>query len=215
MISIDFWGTLGKSSPDFYPKKIELLQAFISTSDMDIENGLNTTKEYLNDLIEKTGFQPSIDVIFKYLLSNINKRLYKITECDLTQLIKSYQELATEYSPIVFSEDTINCIHELKDNGHMLTLSCNTMLITSVPILQSLHDWGIYNDFRYTLFSDEMGYAKPNALMYNRSNYHIGDNAITDGLGARLARSQPILINSTKLTIRDAIDIISNHQLQF
>ncbi len=45
--------------------------------------------------------------------------------------------------------------------------------------------------------------------MYGKSKYHIGDNPITDGIGAELAGSIPIIINSNSNNIRNAYNIIS------
>jgi hypothetical protein len=39
-------------------------------------------------------------------------------------------------------------------------------------------------------------------------HFHIGDNILTDGIGAEIAHSSPIIINSNKQTIKDAYNII-------
>lgn len=209
-VSIDFWGTLGKSSPEFYPKKIELLQEYISADFEEIEAGFLTTKKQLNEIIELSGFQPPIREIFQLLLSNINKGYFRINPTKLNALIEEYQELAEKYHPVIFSEQTFVSIKDSYNEGCDFFLSCNTMLITSMPIINALENWGIYECFQNTMFSCDKPYAKPHFSMYQNSDFHIGDNPITDGFGAILAGSTPIIINSNNQTIQDALNIIRN-----
>lgn len=207
-VSIDCWGTILKSSPTFTQEKINLVKKYFP----DIDNSFilscfESTKKVFNDVIENSGgMQPPIKSIFRYLLSKFNRGYSEFYF--ISSFINEYQKLALQSSPILYSEETITWIKKLSLD-HKLLLSSNTMFIKGKTIQEILYKNGIGDYFDKFIFSDGERLAKPHIHMYLNSNYHIGDNPLTDGIGAENAGSIPIIINSTDLTIKDAYYIIS------
>ena len=101
-------------------------------------------------------------------------------------------------------------MNTLVEDDHELYLSCNTMFIGDKPITKSLENWNVVHFFKNLKFSVNSDFATPHFCMYQNSDYHIGDNPLTDGYGAELAGSIPIIINSNNQTFYDAINIIRN-----
>lgn len=208
-ISIDVWGTLLKSSPNFFTEKKELVKKhtpFI-VADKSIDESFSLTKKVFNEVIENSGgCQPKIEHIFCYFFSLLNGGYSSFSF--LNDFIHEYQQLAIVSSPIPYSDETISVI-EMLSKEHELVVSSNTMLIAGSTLEICLSNAGLGKYFTSFNFSDRMGLAKPNKAMYGNSDYHIGDNYITDFKGADYAKSIPILINSNSKTILDAYNIIS------
>jgi len=205
-ISIDLWGTLIKSSPLFHLKKTELTKEFFSCSEMLSNHNFKTIKNNLDCIIERTGWQPSKELIIKLLnsyFSPSDPNLLKTIE-----FYRAYQDLAIKYPPLLYSEDTIKYLRLLSEN-HLLILSSNTLLLEAKTLFTIIDNLGIFNYFTNFNFSSDLLVSKPNKEMYSKSHYHIGDNHNTDYLGAKRAGSEPIIINSNSRTIKDAYHIIS------
>jgi putative hydrolase of the HAD superfamily len=207
LVSIDMWGTLVKSSPSFTEAKLELTKRFFPIYSEFIVECYTQTKKQLNDIIEITGFQPSDEIIFKLLFSKLNNGFSDFKF--LKKFVNEYQKTALQNPPELYSEETIEYIEKLTILSlNKLIISSNTMFISGDTLRKILKIHNIYHFFRKCYFSDEMKVSKPNENMYGRSKYHIGDNALTDEVGARCANSIPIIINSNGKTIKDAYDCI-------
>lgn len=212
IVSVDCWGTLLKGSPTFSKKKIELVKRYMPhlTDDNYIKFCFSSSKLTFNDIIERSGgLQPSIDHLFTYLLTMLNREYAKFDF--LSAFIYEYQQLAINCHPIIYSDETIEWLQKIREiKSTLLLLSSNTMFIKGDTLHTCINKLGLSGVFYKYRFSDELGLAKPNKYMYGGSTYHIGDNQLTDGIGAYLAGSKPIIINSTNLTIKDAYNIITN-----
>ena len=205
-VSIDLWGTLIKSNPEFLIEKRKLVRKYINDiSDEEIDNAFERAKDKLNAVIEVTGWQPKLDVIHKVLSYELS---YKIEPAyPLYPFTYSYQALVIDYPPLIYSDETIEVLSDLARIAN-LYLSSNTMFIEGNTLTDSLDNkYNLFKDFDVLFFSDQMGFAKPHKNMFPAC-FHIGDNPITDCWGAEKADSKPIIINSNSLTIKDAYDII-------
>lgn len=205
-VSIDCWGTLIKSTPAFSEAKIGLVKKlFPDISYAYIEQGFNTTKKELNNLIESTGCQPSDETIFGRLLWKLTCGYHD--DDAIFKFRQAYQELANQHLPQIYSEETIEIIKKLSET-HELIISSNTMFISGTVLERSLYENGIHDCFSKFLFSDRVKRSKPHCSMYGGSQFHIGDNRVTDFIGAKMAGSTPFIINSNDQTIKDAFDFI-------
>ena len=204
-VSIDLWGTLIKSNPEFVVEKRKLIKKYVDISDEEIDNAYKRAKEKLNAVIEVTGWQPSLDIMHRVLgfeLSYTIDSVYPVYPWHY-----HYQALAVEYPPLIYSDETIEVLDNLARKAN-LYLSSNTIFIEGSTLADSLNNkYNLFKDFDILFFSDQIGYSKPHPRMFT-SDFHIGDNPITDGWGATKAHSKPIIINSNNLTIKDAYDII-------
>jgi len=204
-VSIDLWGTLIKSSPQFVSAKYELVSRYFpKATEAEIRNGFASAKDKLNAIIELTGWQPSKSFIYDVLLKSIDPSFNDL----YTYFYFDYRGLALKHTPDIYSDETIEYLEKMKEEGFDLILSSNTMLIEGSYMLAIITKLHLHKYFDVINFSDIEGYSKPNPAMYSDSQFHIGDNPVTDGLGAKRAGSTPIIINSTPLTIKDAYDFI-------
>lgn len=207
MISIDLWGTLIKSSPTFQIRKLKLFNEYFDDSDAHILRMIHETKIQLNSIIEVTGWQPELMIIWTLLFSKLKLRTGKTVNWNLiSEFNERYQDLVYNDPPIDYSDITAEYVKKLSELGD-LRISSNTMFIEGDTLYNIL-------ERRYgallticAKFSDIERVAKPHLLMFN-STYHIGDNMRTDYVGAKAAGSIPIIINSNDRTIKDAYDII-------
>lgn len=209
-ISIDCWGTLLKGSPTFSAAKIELVKKYFpGHTDRFITYCFSEAKKTFNDIIENSGgCQPSTDSIFTYLLSKLNMGYSEFPF--LKDFISAYQSLALEHPPLPYSETTVPVIRCLSKK-HKLIISSNTMFITGDTLQESL-DNAMAACFTAYRFSDHMRVAKPHKFMYGASDWHIGDNPVTDSVGAFSAGIKSIIINSNDKTIEDAYNIINQRK---
>lgn len=106
VISIDLWGTLIKSSPRFKKEKINFCKKFFPNStDANIEKAFFEVKSQFNAIVEATGYQPPLRLIFELLLCKLNGKYASFDFLD--DFIQSYQELAIDVPPQVFSTETL------------------------------------------------------------------------------------------------------------
>jgi len=96
IVSIDLWGTLIKPNPLFKAVKVELVKKYFKhLNEYYILECFEQSKKQLNLLIENTGFQPDIEVIFNVLIQKLNGA-YK--ECSfINEFISDYQNIDIKY----------------------------------------------------------------------------------------------------------------------
>lgn len=211
-VSVDLWGTLIKSSPYFVNAKSNLIRRFLNghLTDFEIERIYRITKLQLNEVIEVTGWQPSQDAIFQLLLCNLSKRK-EIAFPWIGEFMHKYQELALNFKPKLYDDNTFRALDLLSEKCE-LVLSSNTMFVEGATLKKILEEMGLAEYFTKMLFSSEVGFSKPHRSMYDGSDYHIGDNTLTDYIGAAHAGSKGILINNhDKQTLHDAYYIITQN----
>jgi FMN phosphatase YigB (HAD superfamily) len=217
VISIDLWGTLIKSSPSFTDAKVALVEDYFpECKKAYILNAFECVKHHFNEIIESIGWQPTQLQLFTYLFRQFDPNLDIFSKHDskikIAFFAKEYQELALQYHPVIFSDETIDFLEKLAINNE-LKISSNTLLIDGDTLFAVLKKLKISKYFNDMLFSDKTKVSKPNPLMFG-SKYHIGDNPFTDEYGAKISSSIPIIINSTNLTIKDAYNIITSQSGQ-
>ena len=110
--------------------------------------------------------------------------------------------------PEIYCGETLKYLHEIFRASNII-VSSNTMFITGDTLKKCIAKTGMAKSIDDYRFSDEVGYSKPHGSMFANSDFHIGDNPLTDYVGARKCGSQPIIINSNDKTLKDAYDIIT------
>lgn len=208
--SIDLWGTLIKSSPLFSEEKYKLVKEYFPTVDQPYaEEVFRLVKKEFNTIIESTGYQPTEFVLYSRLFYLLNGGLGRLK--DVRNFIEEYNELALKFHPILFSDETLPGIEKLSKTCE-LTVSSNTMFIRGSVLEKTLKKLGLKSFFTNFNFSDQLKVSKPDSAMYfcrtSYSDFHIGDNQITDRIGPELIGSKAIIINSNKKTLNDAVDLI-------
>ena len=213
-ITIDLWGTLIQGSPLFNQNKVELVKNTFGTVDSDkINSAFTNTKRYFNNVIENSGLHFNRIDIFSAFHFNLYGTYPSYKQ--LLYFINEYDKLALEYYPhVIDHENTHESLKKLSEIGELI-LSSNTFMLNSNTLIENLDNLYLKEYFKEFLFSDVLGHSKPHIDMFAGSNYHIGDNQITDGVGALNAGSIPIIINSNSKTLEDAyLFIIESEGIQ-
>jgi putative hydrolase of the HAD superfamily len=101
--------------------------------------------------------------------------------------------------------DVISILQRMQGHVHRLGIISNTGRTPGRVLRQLLRQLGIHEFFRATVFSDEVGWRKPDRRIFARaaemlgvhssSILHIGDNPETDVWGAKQAGMQALLLD--------------------
>lgn len=189
-ISFDLWGTLIKGNPIYGAKRLEFLQRFTNCRINIISEIISNIKRKHNILVEQHGVQFSSLDLYKQIIHSLN-----INKIDAEDLREELGKLFIEYPPILLP-DALSILDFCSYHNLDKYLLSNTLMIDGEFIRIALKD--ILNQFRYKIFSDEVGVSKPNPLIFKIARdtinlmsekdcdvLHIGDNYITDGAAVK------------------------------
>lgn len=207
IVSIDCWGCLIKSAPAFHAAKLELTKQYFGLDEEHSANAFKAAKVSLDTKIEATGIQPTNLAIWEHLFYTHLVPGMGATRGVMKKFYHDYQALALRYPPVMFNSGIEEGLRRLSESFDLI-LSSNTLLINGTTLANVLKSLGLSKYFSSMNFSDKLGCAKPNPRMYGESKFHIGDNPITDGIGAENAGSTSIIIHSNGRTLMEAVEII-------
>jgi putative hydrolase of the HAD superfamily len=99
--------------------------------------------------------------------------------------------------PPYLNPDANSILEELSETGKRIGLICNTGLTPGFALRRFLESEGILEYFDFLVFSDEVGFRKPDRRVFHfvarkleadpRSIVHVGDNLWVDVFGAESA----------------------------
>ncbi|TGN26086.1 HAD family hydrolase [Empedobacter tilapiae] len=198
--SFDLWMTIIKSNPQFKPKRTKLLQDFFSI-DKSLEEINKTIRYYdnlYNQISEKTGNHIPREEVFYLILDALKKDITQITTPQLTDFFALADTLFLENLPEVLWKDIYVILEEIKNQGKTTNILSNTAFIHGNSLRKVLEDLGLADYFSFMIFSDEVGFSKPNIKIFeylyqktleikdiDKSKIiHIGDNSFADYNGA-------------------------------
>lgn len=187
-ISFDLWDTLYKGNPQFHKLREEYLHEKFRVSETEVKSAIKKTKTLCDGTSEKTMWCIDSKTQLWHLLDNLGcasiKNAQELFEFTHTTFLNNIPR------PTFTKDDLIG----LKQSGLSISISCNTGLISGKTVRDMLIETDIYNLFDFCLFSDEIGYFKPNPFFMDmiisipncKANHfeevlHIGDNLNTDG----------------------------------
>lgn len=176
-----------------------------------------------NSINEITGKNIDSEEMYLMVIFYLNKSIKPFENIDLTSLYLEMEKLFFEYSPMLFNNETKNCLDKIKQNTkNTLNILSNTGFIKGKTLKKVLDNLEISQYFNFEIYSDEIGFSKPNLKIYNnlifevnklRNNsismneiIHIGDNYNADILGAQKAGIKTFQINSNNNSIIDLIN---------
>ena len=194
--SFDFWNTIAISNTLFKQKRAEYISSVVN-NDLTI-NQINIAfskigNEYNNE-IENGLKSISLLELYKNVLIELN--CTSIIKIEL--LIKEVEKIFINYPPII-DNNFLKYYESIKNNNVTFSITSNTGFISADVIKEFLISSGIHENFNFYLFSDEVGVGKPSIIIFNelireaKKNHptlslneilHIGDNYLTDYLGA-------------------------------
>ncbi len=194
--SFDFWNTIVISNPLFKRKRAEYLLNILN-QDLTI-NEVNLAfekvgKDY-NRIVEEGSIILKPVELYKKVLEELNC----VIPQKLDHLVNEIDQIFLQYPPSISSgfNDYLEIIIGSKKS---ISITSNTAFISGSTIKSYLNSIGLAVKFNFFLFSDEVGFAKPTTYIFKKllSNIreynpyiskneiiHIGDNILTDYLGA-------------------------------
>ena len=200
-ISFDLWLTLIKSNPEYKIRRNRLMIDFFS---IDLEPSIvdavySKCDRVFNTINEVTGGNLDANELWLIFLSEVNVDVKSMTLERLQEFIDETEKLFFQYHPNLIDKRTPELFNNLVNEGHTLSLLCNTAFTKSNFLKKLLNILGVDKYLSFQLYSDEMGYSKPNVKVYEQMYaevqklkpltkndiMHVGDNPRADLWGAR------------------------------
>lgn len=198
-ITFDFWNTLYKPSPDLgiSEKRVASLQNELNLAGYKLADGLvmeivKQARDYAYDKQRQEGIDISPRSQVDFILEKLG---IKIDQPEWEKLYQVYSQVLISLPPDL--NDGVLDTLPLLARKYKLAVICNTGVTPGHILRDIMKKDQIFDFFQLTVFSDEMGWAKPNpqifhytlqALQVNPEEAaHIGDDSLTDIRGAKKA----------------------------
>lgn len=199
-VSFDLWLTLIKSNPEFKSKRNQLFKDFFKV-EASIEKITEVVRYYdvlCNNTNEKTGLNIDTFEIYYLILNALNVRVNEINTEHLNQFYKETEVLFMDYKPQLINPQTDSLFKEIISQNKTINILSNTGFIKGYTLRKLITHYGLNEYFKFQIYSDEVGYSKPNPkifqLVHDEINcfknvqknevIHIGDNQTADYNGA-------------------------------
>ena len=218
--------TLIRSNPNF---KLERAKFFFSTFNFSKKTLEEVEKEFrrvdlmCNAINEKTGKNIDAEEMYLMVISAINDNDPEaVVTVNIDALYLEMDVLLMRHLPVHYSSDTIKVLQSLKQSEcSTISLLSNTGFIKGQTLRRVLHTLELDAFLDFQLYSDEVGFSKPNPfffqLMLDKVKkpgtnitlddiIHVGDNPVADVVGAQQMGIQSLLINSNHLTINKLLN---------
>ncbi|WP_417942348.1 HAD family hydrolase [Flavobacterium sp. RS13.1] len=199
-LSFDLWLTLIKSNPEFKQKRNLLFRDFFEI-EQPIEKVNEVVRYYdvlCNNINENTGLNIETYEIYYLILGALNVDLGKYGTDKLLQFYNHTEELFLKYKPVLIFNDIQKMFEDVTNNGKSVSVLSNTGFIKGFTLRKLLKYYDLLDYFKFQIYSDEVGFSKPNTEIYQlvfdeinkykkvekKDVLHIGDNRIADYNGA-------------------------------
>ncbi len=198
--SFDLWLTLIQPNPYYKQKRNRLVIAYfnIDTTPELVDQVYSKYDRLFNTINEITGGNLDAYEMWLIFLDELGVDIRTVSPSVIEDFKQQTEQLFFENPPTLLDKNTLSVFKTLKDNGCTLSLLCNTAFTESSILKKLLIQLGASDYLDFLLFSDEMGYSKPNKKvfehLFNQANalkpllhkeiLHLGDNPIADVKGA-------------------------------
>ena len=205
-ISLDLWGTLIQSNPEFKKKRSLLIFEKYNLNKRSI-NFINRSFKLVGYLCDKInmilGGKISSKKMNSIFLLTMGYNLKEI-ENILDDFIKDIADLFLLYPPYC-DTNSIELLFQIKKKC-TINISSNTGYIESDTLKQYFQNANLNSLIDFYVFSDEIKASKPYKLFFQKvkelsgakSILHIGDNKFADGMGAYFSGIKSEIISPTK-----------------
>lgn len=198
--SFDLWLTLIKSNPEFKNKRNLLFKDFFEID--CTKDKLSEVVRYFdllcNNINEKTGLNIDTFEIYYLILNALNVKIDEIETEKLTQFYDETELLFMKLKPDLIDPKIQLLFQQIVAQGKTINILSNTAFIKGITLRKVLEHYELNRYFSFQIFSDEVGFSKPNSaifqLVYNeiksfksiekKQVLHVGDNKIADYNGA-------------------------------
>jgi putative hydrolase of the HAD superfamily len=151
-----------------------------------------------NNINEKTGLNFDTFEIYYFILNALNVNIDEIGTDKLTQFYDETELLFMNFKPELIDSKIQVVFKEIVEQGKTINILSNTAFIKGITLRKLLEHYELSPYFSFQIFSDEVGFSKPNPaifqMVYNeilnnksiekKKVLHIGDNKIADYNGA-------------------------------
>ena len=159
--SFDLWLTLIKSNPLYKQERTTYFYNKFNTKDKHIDEiavAFRKVDLMVNAINEKTGKNVDADEMCLMVIAMINDYAFPFNEIDLVQLDHEMEELALSHLPVLYGDECIDVLAEIKSTGLSSTnILSNTGFIKGKTLRKILNHLKLDQYLDFQLYSDEEG----------------------------------------------------------
>ncbi|WP_136666507.1 HAD family hydrolase [Flavobacterium sp. H122] len=199
--SFDLWLTLIRSNPEFKNKRNQLFRDFFE-ADCPLDKVAEIVRYYdvlTNNINEKTGLNLDTYEIYYLILSAMGLDIREISTKRLQEFYNETESLFLEYKPELLNPDIQVLFKKIREEEKTMNILSNTAFIKGLTLRKILSHYELEDYFSFQIYSDEVGFSKPNHAIFQmvydsisdekriekKKVLHVGDNVIADYNGAR------------------------------
>lgn len=214
-ITIDFWGTLlldNASADNRYKGRrmgefVDILaRAGLAVPRHALDAAYDASAGYLGRIWGEYRDVPVEGHVSAILAAAEPDLARRVSRTVMEELVEAYARPALLVPPSV-DPAARTAVDTLVRRGYALVLISNTMRTPGFALRRLLERYGLLPYFKETIFSDEVGIRKPAPEIFSlalravggevATAVHVGDDAVLDIEGARMAGMRVIHVRST------------------
>lgn len=203
-VTFDLWNTLIRNK-DYTSLRIRRVREFLDRHTPAPNE--ETIREVYRSVEDRWRSDPARDYRFMPVKERVDLLLRKLRvqvdqELKIT-VVRYFEEVLLEDPPILYEGAKLTL--ESLYGKYLIGLISDSGFTPGRILRSALEFRGILKFFRCTVFSDEVGYNKPNPIIFNRAlellevhpkeTIHIGDLPETDIAGAKRVKMLTVRIN--------------------
>jgi len=211
-VTFDFWETLFMDTPELDRRRDELrcqglgenlAKLGVDVSFEDLADGLRASTPWLANIWKK-GEQVSTLEQIRYIVNHATKnRAILLTDPEVLMRLEESYWSPSLTAPATLNTEAPEVFQRLRERGLKIRLICNTGRGPGHALRELMRREGVLDYFDATIFSDEVGYGKPDTRIFLTAAkrlglqpsgiLHVGDNIENDVRGARSAGMKTLL----------------------
>lgn len=196
LVSFDIWNTLIKSNPDYVTARNKLYMSMLENDDdVFVKKIKDEVDIYFDQASESTGDDYNFSVRMKRIFEHAKKDHHHLSDLDWEEFRQKLNTLAHLHPPLLIESNMKQTLENIKKNGHKIAFVSNTGFLHGDIMRELLSTIGLLPYADYTLFSNEIGKAKPHPHIFQEliklseckasEILHIGDSVRADYHGAK------------------------------
>jgi putative hydrolase of the HAD superfamily len=165
LVSFDIWGTLLTSNPVFSPARTELFARVFNKPIDEVRAAVREADIAADNDSEHDG----IDRDLKDRLKRIGELLHTpltLSGDDLKAFESDLRMLALQFPPMLIDPNTIQILTDLRAKGFKIGLLSNTGFFSGTTMRAILEKVGVLQLTDVQVFSNELGFAKPDPRIF-------------------------------------------------
>ena len=222
--SFDLWFTLIKSNPKFKEERAKFFHRNFTQNNASLAEVTGVFRQVdilCNATNEKTGGNITAEEMYCMVIHLLNDSLSILDSQSLSEIYSEVEQLIFHYPPEIFNPETYSVLDKLLESeGITMNLLSNTAFIKGITLRKVLHNLELSKYFKFEIYSDEVRMSKPNQDLYQytfdeirvlrpedefkkKNVLHVGDNPVSDIIGAKNFGFQAFQLNTNNYLISD------------